>query len=84
MTSKLSIKSISFNFNLISFWFSKKRLVSYKNKSLFFIAGIIDKTVPDQIPKQFLESEAKKSNTKIYYNVQNIKKFLYVIQILSI
>lgn len=48
----------------------------YKNKSSFFIAGIIDKSVSDQIPINILENEAKKSKTKIYYNVQNIKKLI--------
>ena len=47
-----------------------------KNKSLFFIAGMIDNSVSDQIPKYILENEARKSNTKIYYNVQNIKKLI--------
>ena len=47
-----------------------------KNKSLFFIAGIIDNSVSDQIPKYILENEARKSNTKIYYNVKNIKKLI--------
>ena len=46
------------------------------NKSKFFIAGLIDKNVADQIPISILESEAKKSETKIYYNVTNIKKLI--------
>ena len=49
----------------------------FKNKSLFFVAGMIDNTVTDQIPKNILEKEAKKSKTKIYYNVNNIKKLIY-------
>ena len=48
-----------------------------KNKCLFFIAGMIDNPVSDQIPKNILEKEAKKSNTKIYYDVQNIKRLIY-------
>ena len=48
-----------------------------KKKCLFLIAGIIDDTIPDQIPKNILEKEAKKSNTKIFYNVQDIRKLIY-------
>ena len=49
----------------------------FKNKSLFFVAGIIDNKVTDQIPKNILKKEAKKSKTRIYYNVNNIKQLIY-------
>lgn len=49
----------------------------FKNKCIFLIAGIIDNKVKDQIPTYILKKEAKKSGTKIYYNVSNIKNLIY-------
>ena len=49
----------------------------YKKVSSFSIVGLTDKNLKDSIPKKILESYAKKSNTKIKYDLKNIKSSIY-------
>ncbi|MAH97810.1 MAG: hypothetical protein CMA12_00465 [Euryarchaeota archaeon] len=49
----------------------------YKKFSSFSIVGLTDKNLKDSIPKKILEISAKKSNTKILYDLNNIKPSLY-------
>lgn len=48
----------------------------FKNKIEFYIAGKIDNSVADRIPKKILEKEAKKSNTKIFYDIKDIRNLI--------
>ena len=48
----------------------------FKNKVEFYIAGIIDNSVADGIPRKVLEKEAKKSNTKVFYDVKDIRNLI--------
>jgi glycosyltransferase involved in cell wall biosynthesis len=48
----------------------------FPNKCEFIIAGKIEKQINDSIPKNLLENEVYKSQTKIFYNVTNIRKLI--------
>ena len=49
----------------------------FKKKSLFCVAGKIDKDFQDSIPLFKLKKYQKNPNIKIYYNVKNIKNLIY-------
>ena len=46
-------------------------------KSLFYVAGKIDKDFQDSIPLSKLKKYQKNPQIKIYYNVKNIRNLIY-------
>ena len=49
----------------------------FKKKSLFYVAGKIDKDFQDSIPLSKLKKYQNNPQIKIYYNVKNIRNLIY-------